>query len=130
MYLRMLALLVAAIVLIAALADGTALAASNRVGAGSIAVHTELITANHLKPWQCASMNVGSVVTGSGQIRGTGAAELLLGSSGNDNIDARGGGDCVVGGAGADRLDGGGGTDVCVGTWQPDSYRRCEVEYP
>jgi Ca2+-binding RTX toxin-like protein len=45
----------------------------------------------------------------------TGAAALILGTTGNDTINAGGGNDCVLGGGGNDTLRGQGGNDVLIG---------------
>lgn len=72
--------------------------------------------------------------------RGTGASDVLFGTSGNDTMRGRGGDDgmfgldgndrlcgghdddSLVGGDGVDRLNGGPGTDTCVG----EIKKRCE----
>ena len=48
------------------------------------------------------------------RIKGTGKAELLVGSSGADIIDGGGGNDVIDGGAGTDYLTGGRGADTFI----------------
>jgi len=51
----------------------------------------------------------------TGQIRGSGLADLLFGTDEADQIDAEGGDDTVAGGAGDDVIDGGAGDDTLAG---------------
>ena len=48
------------------------------------------------------------------RIKGSGKAELLIGSSGADTIDGGAGNDTIVGGAGTDYLTGGRGADTFI----------------
>ena len=48
------------------------------------------------------------------KLKGTGKAELLVGSSGSDIIDGGAGNDTIVGGAGTDYLTGGRGADTFI----------------
>jgi Ca2+-binding RTX toxin-like protein len=89
--------------------------AANSVPATRAGRSTRPIGAQDLKPAACASLSLTNVVTGSGAINGTNAADLVLGSSGTDTMLAGNGNDCVVGGGGADVINGGAGTDVCIG---------------
>lgn len=112
------------------------------------------ITANALKPPECAALNLTSVIVGSGTINGGGGSSLILGSAGADSISGQGGSDCIlggggndylsggkgaevlIGGPGADTLSGGGGTDVCYGYNATtsgggiDTFTGCETRYP
>jgi hypothetical protein len=64
------------------------------------------ITANDLKPAECAGLNLQNIVTGSGSFAGTTGNDLILGSAGSDIIDSLAGNDCLVGGDGVDQLYG------------------------
>ncbi len=89
--------------------------AANSVPATRAGSSSRSIGAQDLKPADCASLTLTNLVTGSGIINGTNAADLVLGSSGTDTVMAGNGNDCVVGGGGADVISGGAGTDVCIG---------------
>jgi Ca2+-binding RTX toxin-like protein len=89
--------------------------AANSVPASRAGISSRSIGAENLKPAACASLTLTNVVTGSGVINGTAAADLVLGSSGIDTVLAGNGNDCVLGGGGADIINGGAGTDVCIG---------------
>lgn len=66
------------------------------------------VTANDLKPAECASLNLSNVVEGSGAFVGTAGNDLILGSAGVDKIAGHGGDDCIVGGGDNDILYGDG----------------------
>ncbi len=86
-------------------------------------------TANQLKPSACVSLNLTTVLSGSGTIDGSNAAELILGGAGADTIRGRAGTDCLVGGAGNDSLRGDGGTDICIGGPGIDTFvNSCETQ--
>ena len=70
------------------------------------------ITANDLKPAECAALNLTNIVSGSGTFTGTGANDLVLGSASADTIDGLSGDDCILGGDQDDELSGGGGGGV------------------
>lgn len=89
---------------------------------------TRAITANDLKPAECAALDLASVSGGSGLVVGTAANELLLGSELIDSIEGAGGDDCLVGGPMEDTLTGGLGVDVCVGGDGVDVFVGCETE--
>jgi Ca2+-binding RTX toxin-like protein len=92
----------------------SAVTATNTVAPSKAGNPTDATTANKLKPAECASLNLTSVVTGSGDFEGS-SNELILGSSGSDKIRARGGSNCILGGAGNDELRGDGSNNVCIG---------------
>ena len=101
-------------------------------------------------PPQCAGLGLTDVLvaTPSGlfsPFTGTGANELILGTSNGDNIDGGGGNDCILGGDGDDSaclwifcfggLRGGTGNDViiggpgdddCYGNGGTDTFYQCE----
>jgi Ca2+-binding RTX toxin-like protein len=93
----------------------SAVTATNTVAPSKAGNPTDATTANKLKPPECASLNLTSVVRGSGDFEGGSASELILGSSGADKIRGRSGNDCILGGGGNDELRGDDGTDVCIG---------------
>jgi Ca2+-binding RTX toxin-like protein len=87
------------------------------------------ITANELKPPECAALDLREIrVAGGGD--GAGHATLVLGTSGNDRLIGGGSADCIVGGAGNDDINAGGGIDICVGGAGVDTFRNCETQYP
>lgn len=89
---------------------------------------TRAITANDLKPAECAALDLKLVSGGSGLVVGTAANELLLGSELIDSIEGAGGDDCLVGGPMGDTLTGGLGIDVCLGGGGLDVFVGCETE--
>jgi Ca2+-binding RTX toxin-like protein len=85
------------------------------------------ITANALKPPECAALNLTAIVSGS-NAKGTGANDLILGTSGADNLGGGGGSDCILGGGGDDTLNGGkGNNDICVGGPGNDTFKGCDT---
>lgn len=92
-----------------------ALATANLVTNSAADDTVTAITANDLKPPECASLALTGVIVGSGTINGSGSNSLILGSAGVDVIRGRGGNDCVLGGGGNDNLLGGSGPDVLIG---------------
>lgn len=88
------------------------------------------IATNDLAPSECSVITVTNLVTGSATFGGTGANDLVIGSSGNDSIKGEGGDDCILGGGGNDDLRGDLGTDVCVGGPGSDTFHpTCEHQY-
>ena len=73
------------------------------------------ITANDLKPPECAALPLTIVIVGSGTINGGSSNALILGSAGVDTIRGQGGNDCILGGGGNDDIRGGNGTEVLIG---------------
>ena len=73
------------------------------------------ITANHLSPTECETINLTDIVTGSGNIQGTNQSDLVLGSPSADKINAKKGNDCIMGGGGDDELRGGQDDDILLG---------------
>ena len=86
------------------------------------------ITAEDLKPAECAALVLTTVIGNAGAVAGTEASDLLLGSELIDIIEGSGGGDCLVGGPGDDALTGGAGVDVCLGGPGVDTFVGCETE--
>lgn len=99
-----------------------AVAASNTVPFTWLDEDTIPITANDLKPSDCASLNLSNIVVVTNS-SGTGGNDLILGSSGGDNIRGGDGDDCIIGGGGDDRLDGQKGNDIILGGSGDDSLQ-------
>ena len=78
------------------------------------------ITANDIKPSDCNSLNLSNIVVAG---NGTAANDLILGTSGNDNLRGSDGNDCIVGGDGDDTLQGQKGNDIVLGEDGNDSLR-------
>jgi len=107
----------------------TAVAAANTVPPSRLTDQSRPITANDLKPPECAALNLREIVVGSGDIKGTGKNELILGSSGPDTIRSLPGDDCILGGGGDDHLSGDKDTDVCIGGPGNDTFDdSCETQ--
>jgi hypothetical protein len=96
----------------------SAFANSNTVPASRLKlVNVGTIGPNQLRPPECASLNLTSLVTGSGIVTGpVGGGALILASSGVDTITSLGGGNCLVGGAGRDKVTATKtpATDICI----------------
>ncbi|GAB4484309.1 MAG: hypothetical protein Fur0016_08640 [Anaerolineales bacterium] len=128
----------------------SAFSASNTVSASQLGSQTAIISANALKPPECAALNLTRLVILARGDTTTAQSELVIGTPGNDTILSRGGTDCILGGGGNDdlrggagldillggpgddALDGGGGKgDVCYGGGQAgDTFKRCETIVP
>lgn len=105
-----------------------AVAASNSVPVTRLTNQAFAITANALKPPECAALNLSAIYIGTA-VKGTGANDLLLGTAGADNLGGGGGSDCVLGGDGDDKLNGGKGNgDVCIGGPGNDTFKGCDTE--
>jgi Ca2+-binding RTX toxin-like protein len=127
-----------------------AFSASNTIPQTRRTNQTFVINANALKPTACAALNLTRLVILARGDNTTGQSELVLGTTGDDDIRSRGGTDCLlggggndslrggngmdilIGGPGNDTLDGGGGAgDVCYGGGQGgDTFTRCETIVP
>ena len=88
----------------------TAQASSVRVPQSSLGRSSRAITANDLKPSQCAGLNL-AAVSGNG-INGT--ATLILGTSALDTLTGASASDCIVGGGGFDFLNGNSGAQTIL----------------
>lgn len=140
-------LLLGILLLLMLVSVGLAVTAANQVPVTGLGEASIGISGNQLKPPECAGINITNVITGSGNISGTSANDLILGSSANDNIMGGSGNDCILGGAGNDKLLGEGGNDVlmggpgndqlnggpgsdsCWGGGGDDKYSDCEHQY-
>jgi Ca2+-binding RTX toxin-like protein len=106
----------------------SAFAANNSVPVTRLTNQAFAITANALKPPECASINLTGIVIGE-KVKGTGGNDLIIGTSGFDNLGGGGGSDCILGGDGDDILNGGKGNgDVCIGGLGNDTFKGCDTE--
>lgn len=111
---------------LALLAAGVVLTAANVVADSRAGIEEEAVTANDLKPPQCAGLNL-SLVRGPASGGGNTAA-LIIGTAAGESINGNGGDDCILGAAGDDNLRGNGGNDVCLGGPGTDTFHSsCEV---
>ena len=126
---RLVALLVGLLV-IAGAANGTMLTSANTVRVSHVGVVSKAITPATLQPAECAANGIvpTNLVTGNGNITGSGSAELILGGPAEQTIRGSGGGDCLVGGGGVDHLQGQGGFDVCIGN-STTIFNNCNKIY-
>lgn len=112
---------------LALLTAGVVLTAANVVADSRAGVEQDVVTANDLKPPECAALNL-SVVRGPGGGGGGNANALIIGTTAGEAINGNGGDDCILGGGGNDTLRGNGGNDVCVGGAGTDTFHSsCEV---
>jgi Ca2+-binding RTX toxin-like protein len=88
-------------------------AAANNAPASGRLDTTIALTANNLKPAECAGLNLASFVVGSGTVSGSSGNDLVLGSTGVDTIRGSSptvnnadGDDCILGGGGGDTIYG------------------------
>jgi Ca2+-binding RTX toxin-like protein len=111
--------------LLLALVAGSAFTAASSVPRGSVGSHGSSVTANAVKPNECAGLDLADRVFGGS---GAGGNDLVFGSG---TVDGGSGDDCVVGSGGDDRLVGGSGNDVCIGNGGDDTFdASCETTYP
>ena len=103
---RRLAILILIILIVAA--TFSIIAASNTINPTSLDNITIGVIADDFKPPECAGILIAGFNKNSGNA-------LILGTSGNDNLNGGNFNDCIVGGAGNDRLSGKAGDDVLVG---------------
>ena len=89
-----------------------AVGSGNAVPGSNVTRYQVAITANTLKPVECAGIALTTVVAG---ITGTNGADLLLGSAAANSMSASGNNDCVLGGGGNDSINCGAGIDVALG---------------
>ncbi len=110
------------IILIALVLAGlvTAFAASNTVPSTRLADNTLPITANALKPSDCSSLNLTTIVVAGS---GTAGNDLILGTAGNDNLRGGDGDDCILGGGGDDTIQGQKNNDILLGQDGNDTLR-------
>lgn len=121
------------LLVIVASSTGWSFAAENIIQPSTIGYASVPITANQLKPPECAFLDLTNyiVIVGNGAIQGTDGNDLILGSAGKDNIHGNGGDDCIVGGGGGDQIFGDAGNDVCIGGGdKKDKFHDCTVIVP
>jgi len=108
----------------------TAVAAGNTIPKTRLGQNTAAMNANAIKPAACSALNLTAIVIcpGGGTCNGTGANELILGTSIAETIRGRGGTDCILGGGGNDALQGNGASDVCIGGPGTDTFNTCETQ--
>ena len=108
---------------------GVASTATNVIEASRAGQQNRPITANDLKPPECAARHLQEIrVAGGGG--GAGHPGLRRGGSGDDRLIGGGGRDCILGGAGDDSINAGGGDDICIGGPGIDTFKNCETVYP
>lgn len=89
--------------------------AANTVPGSKATVADHAVTANQLKPTQCANVDLANVVTGGLIVTGTSSNDLVLGSATSTALEGGAGDDCLVGGLLGETLVGGAGYDICIG---------------
>jgi Ca2+-binding RTX toxin-like protein len=104
--------------------------AANTVPSTRAGVQVLPVGASDLRPVECESMRLDTVIRGAGSINGTNKGDLILGSPAADDLRGGPGHDCLVGGGGDDTLDGGPGHDVCIGGPGDNTFKNCEVIHP
>lgn len=130
------------------LSIGVALSATNSVSTSGLSDQTINITANDLKPTECASLNLTNIqivtagvpltstrnsndlifgTSGADDITAGKGQDCVLGGAGDDILNGDQGGDILLGGAGNDTIDGGPGTDICYSGGGTDTFARCET---
>ena len=92
----------------------TAVAASNIIPPSHAGATSIAVTANDLKPAQCAGLNLSVVVSGPGDPAAT-ANQLLLVSPAYTDAVGGSGDDCIDASSSIATIDGRGGTNVCFG---------------
>ena len=108
----------------------SAMAAANLVPVTAVEDDVRPITANDLKPPECASLNLTEVVIWQNGMPGDRDSGLVLGGPGKDRIKGGKGNDCILGGGGDDSIDGNQGTDVCIGgPGDNDTFVSCWKSY-
>ena len=109
---------------------GFAYAANNVVPVTHLTDQTTAVDPNQMKPAACSGITLTAIVVCTGGIcNGSNASELILGTSGDDNIKGKRGDDCIVGGGGDDTITGDNDTDVCIGGPGNDSFsNKCETQ--
>ena len=103
-----------------AVSAASAFAAANSVPASRLDDDSFPITANDLKPSECAALNLTNIVVAG---NGTSGNDLILGTAGNDSLRGSDGDDCIVGGGGDDNIDGQKGNDILLGQDGNDSLK-------
>jgi hypothetical protein len=103
----------------------SAFTASNTVPATYISSSSRAIGANDLKPAGCNSLNLTTIVTGTGNFNNSTANALVLGDTTSNNIKDNASASCIIGGSGKDKITGGTGDFCQVGPDPQSSYSGC-----
>ena len=90
----------------------SAFAASVTVPPSKLDDRIYTISANDLKPPECAALDLTNVIAGG---NGGSGNDLILGTSNADTFAGGDGDDCILGGGDNDSLNGGNGVDVLLG---------------
>lgn len=98
----------------------SAAAAGNTIATSATSDQSFPVTANQLKPPECASLDLQSVIIGGLPNAGS---DLVIGTPGDDILRGGQGDDCIVGGGGNDRINGGTGADIILGGEGDDVLR-------
>ncbi len=104
-------------------------AAANNVPTSGLSDQTFGEAPDGLKPTECYQISIANLITGSGNVDGSRDNDLILASSGSDNIQGKNGDDCVVGAVvvgGQNQIDGGNGYNVCFGNVN-DNFNKCNL---
>ncbi len=91
-----------------------AMAAANLVPETGLGMSVLPVTANDLKPPECAGVPVTNIVSLAAGDTPTTGNDLILGTAGSDSVNGGLGQDCILGGNGLDLLQGGAGDDVII----------------
>jgi Ca2+-binding RTX toxin-like protein len=143
--------LIMALFLLFILSVGVVMSAANSVSTSGLEDTSIPVNPNQLKPSECNALNLTIVrfVTPGVPFNSNGNSnDLIIGTSGADDISSGRGTDCIVGGGGVDTingnqgndvvlggpgnddLDGGAGTDTCYGGPGTNTFKRCETILP
>jgi hypothetical protein len=98
-------------------AASSAYTASNTVPTTNISQYSHGIGPNDLKPPGCAALTLNHLILGSTGAGSGSDDDLVLGTSGVDNMteSGSGGGSCLIGGLGADNITGVHfGNEICI----------------
>ena len=107
----------------------TSFTASNTVSPSYAGASVQPRLLSQVAPVGCSSLNLTSLVQGSGTLSNTVPHVLLLGSAGNDTITDTGGSSCIVPGGGNDRVTGTA-TDICISGPTLNIAAPCPVVNP
>jgi signal peptidase I len=91
----------------------TSFTSSSTVSSSSAGASVQSLLTPQLEPSGCSSLNLVSLVRGSGTFSNSSSNALILGSSGNDTITDNGNHNCVVGGGGNNYVNGPS-SDICI----------------
>jgi Ca2+-binding RTX toxin-like protein len=143
--------LMMALFLLFILSVGVVMSAANSVSTSGLEDVSIPVNPNQLKPPECNALNLTSVsfvTPGVPFVSNGNSNDLIIGTSGADDISAGKGADCVVGGGGDDiingnqgndvllggpgndDLDGGPGTNTCSGGSGTNTFKRCDTILP